>query len=288
MLSRLFDTITSSAGDAALNAFWVSVGGAVLTAVGLIWAYLRGAGRHVLWGLAGAFIGVVGIFAATLILLWSGPKVFVAILLLTSIAAVAGGIAAKWAARAALVANAERGVFDYWEQNSRAQKSLTKALTGITKETENLGNVANKHAAAFVSIAGEPELRRMQYGRKIAGKAAKDFDSSARRFQRSAAEFQDATTQFIDGMNGLLEWQQQNHGTESVASAITGLTALRDTVTNTLSRQTGLRNSVSNTPRMTRELTVAIQSLSNAIEVSINGMQATLDFCNNALGRLAG
>lgn len=286
MLSEFLGKITASAVDAALNAFWVLVGGVVLTGAALIVAYLKGAGRHVLWFLGGAIASAMLLLLAVLVVIWSGRTV----LIVTTLGLMASlGVAqllATWAARAARIANADKGLFDYWEQFQHAQLRTNTALAGITRETDRLAEIATKQTTLYLGLKEKSELDRIKEGRSIARKGAKQFDSAAARFKHHAALLQTAQSEFMGAMDGIIQWHRDNDGTEKVQEAAAALSYFRNVVSGSLEKQALFRNSVLGLPRMSREMNAATKALAEAIDDSVVTMRDTLVLCDAALAKI--
>jgi hypothetical protein len=269
--------LLESARDMVTYEAWYALGGLVLTGLGFVVAYLRGAGRPVLWFLGGAVASIAALLMVWLILIWSGPKTMAIIGAVTAVGVLASGLARIYRSEKARLQGHPKGLLDFKRDFDAAAKRNLRAMALLTKETQDIG-------AKTVALATGIQAATTDSARSAAmNKAANTYRRAAARYRRRAMTHQRASSDFTTAAEGILAWLQQAGNAAQLQQQLGAVQSFRNALVTARGSVQTYRNSVNGLPNMSQRMNAAKAELIAAIDISLSTMDAAITFSNGAL-----
>ncbi len=269
-----------SARDMVAYEAWYALGGLVLTGLGLLVAYLKGAGKPVLWFLAGAVTSIATLLIVWLILIWSGPKTMAAIAAALVFGALLREGVRVYQSEKARLRGHPKGLMDFNRDFKIATKQNLQAMARLTKENQTIGEKTS-------ALAGQLQTATTDAAKEaVLNRAARLYRRTAARYMRLALSHQEANLRLTTAAAGIFGWLQQTGNTAQLQQQLTSVNGFRTAVVTARASVQGYRNAVGNLPNMSQRMNAAKADLLVAIDISLNTFDSAIAFADNAIGLL--
>lgn len=248
--------ISESGIDFALNAFWVSVTGAIVTAAFYAVALWRGLPVQWLWAIVASFLTFVFVIVSTV-----------------SIVRIARSRKVRPIGR--------RGLLDFVRDRDRGIALINQNVGVLSNYTVRIGVKAARHGRLFESAKrrGWTWLADLR-----ARNAARDLEREGLRMGIYAQRFSDSVDMFTVNTKNWLDWMQQDGSPVQQDTFVPIIESFRKAVAGALPNIKGFRTASDKNRRLSAELDVGSGRIVSALDQVIDGMQRTIDFCNTILG----
>lgn len=248
--------MADSAVDFALNAFWVAVWGAVVTAAVLVVGVVTGLPVNWLWALSASLITFAFLLAVT----WVLPRVS--------------------AKQGQPKKSGRRGLLDFINARDRAAVEINKNVGMITTHTTRIGDKAGKHGLRMDS-AKRVGWRWLINHRVRA--AARDLRREGVRMGIYAERLEQSTSLFIENTTNWLQWMRDDGTPVERDQIVPVLTSFRNAVVGALPNIRTFRATSDHNRRLSADLDLAGEAIVVSLDQVIASLEKTAAFCDAVL-----